>query len=297
MKTILLFGGNGFAGTHFKKIYSNNNIIISYGSNLDVCDYTKVQEAIKFHKPNYVINLASISSISKASEDPKRAYEISTIGTMKILSALCDAKFCGTFLFVSSSEVYGNHLNLNKPLDEGASLLALNPYAISKKDAESICLEFSQKEFFKIVIARPFNHIGPGQNELFSVPGFAKQLVAIKKRSLEPVISVGNLDNYRDWTDVRDVVDGYYRLITKGNNGEIYNISSMRARSVRSILIKMCDLIDLKVEIRIDPSRIRSSDQNILYGDNNKITSTLGWAQTYSIDKTLNDILSYWEHR
>jgi GDP-4-dehydro-6-deoxy-D-mannose reductase len=102
----------------------------------------------------------------------------------------------------------------------------MNPYAVSKVAAEALCYQWSQTADFKIVMVRPFNHIGPGQSERFALSDFAKQVTEIKLRRHEPLLHVGDIDVTRDFTDVRDIVRAYGLLLEHGKNGEVYNVCS-----------------------------------------------------------------------
>jgi len=82
-------------------------------------------------------------------------------------------------LVVSSAEVYGIQRPERMPLDETAVLRPGNAYAASKVAAETYALAWHRSYGLDVVVARPFNHIGPGQDERFVVASFARQLADI----------------------------------------------------------------------------------------------------------------------
>jgi len=149
----------------------------------------------------------------------------------------------------------------------------------------------------KIIRTRGFNHTGPRRGEVFVTSNFAKQIAEIELKRREPVIFVGNLESQRDFTDVRDMVRGYWLSIEKGQPGEVYNISSGKAFSIHQILHFLLENTDVKVEIKVDPLRLRPSDVPILIGDNTKFANATGWHPTIDIRQTLQDLLDYWRNK
>ena len=192
-------------------------------------------------------------------------------------------------LFVSSSEVYGPIPENELPIGEDRVLKPKSPYAVGKMAAEALCCQWQGD--FKIVVARPFNHIGPSQSERFSVPNFARQISNIKLGLAKPVISVGDIDISRDFTDVRDVARAYLLLLEKGRGGEIYNVCSGKDWTIRSLIKKMCEISGVEVEFRIDSSRVRRNEQRRVIGDHAKLSLDTGWEPEISMDTTLSDIV------
>jgi GDP-D-mannose dehydratase len=140
----------------------------------------------------------------------------------------------------------------------------------------------------------PINHIGPSQAPDFVCSSFAKQIAEIEKGLREPILKVGNLEAKRDFTDVRDIVRGYWLALDKGEPGEVYNICSERAIQIKGLLNHLLELSSRKVEIMKDPKRMRPSDNPILQGDSSKFRRRSGWKPEILLDKTLKDILEYW---
>ena len=182
------------------------------------------------------------------------------------------------------------------PLAETARVIPTSPYAVSKVTQEALA-EYYSNRGFNYVIARPFNHIGPGQNPGFIVPDFAKQIVAVERGETNK-ISVGNLQAKRDYTDVRDIVRAYRLLIESDNtDGKTYNICTRNSISGDEILQTLLSLTDAKVEIAQNPDLMRPSDIPEVIGDYNRIKQDIHWEPVIKLNTTLLDSLNDWRKR
>lgn len=262
---------------------------------MDLRDSIAVTKSVREIKPDIVVHLAGQSSVPESFSDPMLTYDVNFLGTFNLLCALKESGFKGCMLYVGSGEVYGLVDPVQMPIVENCPLKPRNPYAVSKLAAESLCYQWSQTESFKIVLVRPFNHIGPGQSERFVVSDFAKQVVEIKRRMRLPKIFVGDIDVTRDFTDVRDVVRAYTLLLKYGVNGEVYNVCSGKEQSVRSILEMLIKLSDVTAEAVQDQSRLRKSEQRRIVASYEKLHRTTGWQPAFSLEQTLQDVLTGWE--
>ncbi len=140
-----------------------------------------------------------------------------------------------------------------------------------------------------VVIARAFNHIGPGQDPRFAIPAFALQLARVAAGG-PPLVKVGNLDALRDFLDVRDVVAAYAVLAELGRPGEIYNVCSGRPLSLKEMLRRLIMIAGVAVEVRDDPERMRQSDVPTSYGDPGKLRADTGWEARTALDAALRDV-------
>lgn len=263
--------------------------VVSTGSECDVRDYGSIAKMVERERPDAVIHLAAVTTLAESFENPRRALDVNFGGTFNVLSALQEYGFKGEMLFVSSSEVYGPIPENELPVGENRVLKPKSPYAVGKMAAEALCCQWQGD--FKIVVARPFNHIGPGQSERFSVSNFARQISDIKLGISKPVISVGDIDISRDFTDVRDVARAYLLLLEKGRSGEIYNVCSGQDWTIRSLIEQMCEIADVEVEFSIDSSRVRRNEQRRVIGDHAKLSLDTGWEPEISMNATLSDIV------
>lgn len=205
---------------------------LSIGDNLlDIRDPSLVSSAIQSIRPDAVIHLAAQSFVPRSFADPLETFHINFCGTYNVLTALKSCGFCGRFLYVGTGDIYGAVERSSLPITEKYLPKPRNPYAVSKLAAEALCFQWSQTEDLDIVMVRPFNHIGPGQDPHFVVSALAKQLAEVKKGLRPPVIEAGDLDVTRDFTDVRDVVAAYKLLLDRG--GEAKSTISVPARKHR----------------------------------------------------------------
>lgn len=294
MSKILLVGGKGFVGTHLHKLLEVDNSVVSTGSDIDIRDIKQTRALIERERPDNVVHLAAITTLRESFNNPENTYDINFFGTLNVLKALRDNDFSGKFLFISSSEVYGLLTESDLPVAEMQPTKPLSPYAVSKIASEALCYQWGQLEKFETLIARPFNHIGPGQSDRFAISEFGKQIAAIKLGLAEPVMHVGDIDTTRDFTDVRDIATAYQLLLKYGRNGETYNVCSGREYAIRALLTRMCLLAGVEVELRSDVERFRPSEQRRSLGNNNKLHKDTGWNATYEIDLTLKNIISFW---
>jgi GDP-4-dehydro-6-deoxy-D-mannose reductase len=168
---------------------------------------------------------------------------------------------------------------------------------VSKVAAEALCYQWSQTGPFEIMMARPFNHIGAGQAPTFAISDFARQIAGIAAGRRPPQLSVGNIEATRDFTDVADVVRAYELLLTRGQNGEIYNVCSGVERSVRTLLERLLSLSGVDAEVVSDPARLRPSEQPRVYGSYMKLSDHTGWQPMVPLDESLLCIYRYWERK
>jgi GDP-4-dehydro-6-deoxy-D-mannose reductase len=294
VKNLLLVGGNGFAGTHLRNALETSFAVASTGRDVDVRDFNQLHAFVSRVQPDLVVHLAAVTTLGESFMKPRDTYDINFLGTLNVLMALRESNFSGRMLFVSSSEVYGLIAESEMPVKEARLPKPMSPYAVSKIAAEALCHQWSQTDKLDIVIARPFNHIGPGQSERFAISDFGKQIAAIKLGLVAPVMHVGDIDTTRDFTDVRDIVVAYHLMLQHGGNGETYNVCSGKERTVRSLIERMCQLAGVAVELRTDPARSRPSQQRRVKGCNQKLFDATGWMPMHTMDQSLTDIVDYW---
>lgn len=261
---------------------------------LDICDDVQTKTVMDIIRPDYIFHLAAQSSVSLSWKEPALTYNINVIGTINILEAIRKLELTTRILLIGSAEEYGRIERDELPINENAPIRPSNPYAVSKASQEAIAKLYVQAYGIDIIMVRAFNHIGPGQSTSFAIPDFAKQLVDIESGRKEPVIYTGNLNAKRDFTDVRDIVEGYCKLVRKGITGEIYNIGSGRSYSIKELLRKMIEISGKNIEVKNDPARFRPVDISELRADITKIKTQANWHPHITIDDSLEDILNYW---
>jgi GDP-4-dehydro-6-deoxy-D-mannose reductase len=293
-ETLLVTGSSGFVGRHIamavrEGVYGNVRIA-EPDADLDVRDPDALTELVGRVRPSTVIHLAAQSFVPRSFEDPRETFEINLIGTLNLLQALRSTCFGGRLLFVSSGDVYGLVPDEELPVDESRRPEPRNPYAASKLAAEELCLQWHRSFEFDVVIARPFNHIGPGQADYFVVPSAARQIKAIASGA-STQLRMGNVDASRDFTDVRDIVRAYAALLSNGVAGGIYVVGNGVERTIRDLVDRMCELVGVQVDITEDPALFRPMEQRRMCANAARLNRDTGWRPHIPLDVSLKDIL------
>ena len=310
---VFISGATGFVGHHLIDLLSSPKYEI-YGTSfpemkaaapdikrnifyLDIRSEKEVYKAINEVQPGWLLHLAAISNVKHSWEKKRETLETNLMGTFYLFEAVRKFAPQARILFVSSSDVYGFLSPTEKPLREEDSFHVVNPYAFTKVSGEILSKFYVQIENLDVVIARSFPHTGPGQSPDFVCSDWASQIARIEKGLAEPVIKVGNLSMKRDFTDVREVVRAYILLMKKGRRGEIYNVCSGRAVSLREILDILLSLSSQKIKVKVDSSKLRKADISFLLGGNQKIREQTSWEPKIPLRQTLHDLLEYWRKR
>lgn len=292
---VLITGINGFVGQILKKILDDRGHAI-YGlditsnskfvSAVDLRDYSAVKAVVDEVGPDLIIHLAAVSRVDF--ENVNEIYEINVTGTLNLLKANALSKNKIPFIYISSSQVYGNPvLKKGQLINEDFKVSPVNHYGASKVAAENIALAFHRENNVPLTIVRPFNHTGAGQALNFVVPKIA---YAFKMKEQE--LNLGNIDTVRDFLDVRDVVNAYVRLIENFQDGEVFNIASGKGIVIRDIIGILEDLSGHRINIIQEEKFMRGNEINALIGSADKIINKCGWKQTTAFEQTLKDMLN-----
>ncbi|MBN8472489.1 GDP-mannose 4,6-dehydratase [Corallococcus exiguus] len=298
---VLVTGADGFVGRHACAALraAGDEVVEVHGPrgegisstalHFDIADEAKVKAAVSEVKPDSVLHLAGFSSVAKSHQNPARVFAVNTMGVVHLLTALRESAPKARVLLVGSGEVYG-------PVAEGTRAeeshrhVPLSPYAASKSAGELAGEQFFRSYGMEVILARPFNHLGAGQDPTFVVPSFAAQIRAIALGTVDPILRTGNLDAIRDFSHVKDVVDAYRLLLLKGEAGQAYNVGSGEGRTIRSLLEEMLQLSGVQASIELDPARLRPSDIPSLVADPGKLRA-LGWDPKLTVADALRDVL------
>lgn len=294
--SILVTGLSGFVGSYCAEQMDAVDLVCD-GRLADVGRREEVSAAVESARPDAVIHLAGQTSVPASIEDAGSTYRTNFEGTLNLLLALRDCGFRGRMLYIGSADAYGMVPQAELPVTEERPLRPLNPYAFSKAAAEALCYQWSQSGPFEIVMARPFNHIGPRQSTCFAVADFAHQITRARKGLAPAVLTVGNIDATRDFTDVRDVVRAYALLLESGRNAEVYNVCSGVERSLREIVEALCRASGMDMKIEVAPDRLRRAEQSRMRGSYGKLLAHTGWRPMLPLDQSLRDILTYWQEK
>jgi GDP-4-dehydro-6-deoxy-D-mannose reductase len=217
---------------------------------------------------------------------------------MNLFEAMRQLGSTARFLVIGSSEEYGLVEPDELPIRESNPLRPLSPYAVSKVAQDLMGWQYFRSYGMHVLRSRAFNHTGPRRGDAFAESNFAKQIAEMEAGLREPVVHVGDLKPTRDFSDVRDIVRGYWLLLERGTPGEVYNLCSGLEWSIERILNFLIGKSTVPhIEIRQDPARLRPSDVPVLRGSRQKIENALGWRTTIPLEQTLTDLLEYWRRR
>lgn len=264
----------------------------------DLRDLSSVQHLLEAADPDYVFHLAAQSFVHASWHTPAETIYTNTVSQINLLEAIRGRSKKPRFLVVGSSEEYGQVYEDELPLRETNPLRPLSPYAVSKVAQDLMGYQYFKSYGLPIVRSRAFNHEGPRRGDVFVTSNFAKQVAEIEAGLGEPVIQVGNLEARRDYTDVRDIVKGYWLLGERGEPGEVYNLCSGRSWPIREVLDFYLRQARVSgIAVKEDPARLRPSDVPHLLGDASKIRGALSWKPEIPFEQTLQDTLEYWRRR
>ncbi|HSH31953.1 MAG TPA: GDP-mannose 4,6-dehydratase [Candidatus Saccharimonadales bacterium] len=302
---VLVTGACGFAGKHLvKRLLSQGDTVFAVGTSsnpfdppvkyyqINLLEAPAVASGIDFTHVDGVYHLAGLAAVGPSFRQPVLYLRTNTEIQLNLFEACLEQKAFPKFLVVSSANVYCSTSQL--PLSEGSKVLPVSPYALSKLAQEDIA-DYYTTRGFEVIIARAFNHMGPGQAEGFIVADLAKQIAQAEK-SDKASISVGNLDAKRDYTDVRDIVRAYTLLMQKVSSGT-YNVCSGRSVAGHEILEILLAKSRRSMRIKVDKTRLRPSDTPNVYGSNQKIRESTEWEPLTALEQTLQDVLADWRKR
>ncbi|MEQ9365213.1 MAG: GDP-mannose 4,6-dehydratase [Leptospirales bacterium] len=256
----------------------------------DMSDMDQLADILRKSKANHIYHLAGAAYVPDSWKNPAATLQANSICALTLLQAARSINWRGRYLFISSSDVYGTPTAGELPLTEDSPIRPESPYSLSKYTAEEFA-RFYNQDGIEVVIARPFNHIGPGQRGEFVVPSFLERIEAAA-RSGEKQIRVGEMGAVRDFTDVRDVVTAYATLLEKGESGAVYNICSGNPKKIGDILDLAIKASGHEVRYEVDPKLLRGEGANQRYGNCDRLTA-LGWRPRIALADTIRDMYHY----
>ncbi len=307
----LVTGMTGFIGSHLAEFLLNKGLEV-YGTvwdknelrnvegikdkvqilDCDIRNAERVKEIIENVRPEMIFHLAAQSFPTVSWDEPERTLETNVMGTNHVFEAIRKTDLDTIVLVACSSAEYGFVSESEVPVKESHVLLPLHPYGVSKVAQDLLAYQYFKNFGIKTVRARIFNTTGPRKtNDVCA--DFTSQIIRMEKGAAKDML-VGNLESKRDITDVEDVVNGLWLLCEKGDMGDVYNICSSRAHRIKDILNTAIELSKAKIEVRIDPNKLRPTDEPIIMGDNTKIREKCGWVPKVSMEETLGKMLDYW---
>ena len=264
----------------------------------DILKRDRLAAYLKRLEADYIYHLAAVTSVGESFGRERDTYRINFTGSLNLFEAASgQSRRPAGILFVSSSDVYGIFRPQRTVLDEDHRLNPVSPYAVSKAAGEYLARYHGRQGGLPIIIVRPFNHTGPRQTDKFVVPSFCRKIATIEAGQQKPDMGVGNLTARRDLSDVRDIVAGYYLALTAGRPGEVYNLCTGTAVSIRNVLDKLRRFSEVRIRVVANKKLYRKLDVPILRGDNTRAKRELGWSPTYKLSETLLETLEYWRQK
>ncbi|MBN2027606.1 MAG: GDP-mannose 4,6-dehydratase [Actinobacteria bacterium] len=315
---ILITGITGFVGSHLAEYALDNEEGIEvFGTvrwrsrmdnvegiedrvhllDCDLRDNVAVKNTLKDVKPDYIFHLAAQSFVPTSWKAPAETLTTNILSELNLLESIRDLGMDTRIQVAGSSEEYGLVYEHEAPIKEDNPLRPLSPYAVSKVAQDYLAYQYNQSYGIFTVRTRAFNHTGPRRGQVFVTSNFSRQVALIEKGKKEPVIEVGNLEARRDFSDVRDIVRGYWLSLEKGEPGEVYNLGSGTAITIQALLDLILSMSDIEIEVRQMPERMRPSDVELLLCDYGKFNLATGWKPEIPFETTVRDLLDYWRER
>jgi GDP-4-dehydro-6-deoxy-D-mannose reductase len=312
---VLITGISGFVGSHLAEYLMDatdwhvaGTVYGPYGSISHLCGVLELYPAelsrlpvvtfvLEQARPDLIFHLAAQPLVSLSRKDPWGTLETNVRMQLNLLEGMAAICPKSRMLIVGSSEEYGLVSQADMPIDEDTPLRPLSAYALSKVAQDLMGLQYHLTHGLHVVRTRPFNHIGARQRLGFVAPDFAHQIAEVEAGQRPPVVEVGTLDVYRDFSDVRDIVRGYVAALTDGKPGQVYNLGTGEAHSVREILETLISFTGVEIEVRADPTRVRKVDMPLMVSDCRRIQEDTGWQVDIPFEQSLRDIFDYWREQ
>ena len=302
MAPVLITGAAGFAGRWLSAACRRDgDEVVGLGLppgpggpdgsfSCDITDDDALDAAIVEIKPRITYHLAAIAAPALANSDQRRAWSVNLLGTLNLLAALARHSPGSTLLLASSAAVYGAVERSACPLSESHPAAPADCYGATKRAAELAVLGGPGADL-RVHVARAFNHLGPGQDADFLPGKLARAVADISAGLSPPRLSLGSLGDWRDLTDVRDVVRAYRAIAARGQPGRIYNVCSGKAIRMSELVASFCDRAGVPIEVETDAARPGSA-LPFLEGDYSRLGRDCGWRPEIGLRRSVSDALA-----
>lgn len=263
----------------------------------DVRDQGSVLKALSEVRPDRIFHLAGQSAVQMSFRAPAETFSSNALGTVHLLEALLELQINPVVLIASSAEIYGLAYADELPLRETAVFRPLNPFGVSKAAQDLLGFQYYKAHGLKVIRARIFNTLGPRQPVYYQVSSLARQIAEIEKKKREPVLKVSNLENKKDYTDIRDLVRALWLVSEKSEPGEVLNLGSGQAWSVNEILKLMLGMTRAKLVLESEDKKSTWPEPPILLADISRLVRLTGWKPQISLKQSILDLINYWREQ
>ncbi len=263
----------------------------------DVRDQGSVLKALREVRPDRIFHLAGQSAIEFSFRASAETFSTNTLGTVHLLEALLELQLNPVVLIASSAEAYGLTYADELPLKETATFRPLSPFGVSKAAQDLLGFQYYKACGLKVIRARIFNTLGPRQPVYYQVSNLARQIVEIEKKKREPVLRAGNLENKKDYTDIRDLVRALWLISEKSEPGEVFNLGSGQAWSGNEILKLMLGMTRAKLVLESSDRKNPLPEPPILLADISRLVRLTGWKPQISLKQSILDLINYWREQ
>jgi len=315
---ILISGITGFVGSHLAdlalekdcEVYGLKRWNLSRMRNVrhildkvkwidcDITDNISVKKALEIAKPEKIFHLAAESFVSTSWDHPSHYIDVNYKGTVNFLESIKDLKLETKILIPGSGEEYGKILENELPITEKSILRPVNPYAVTKIAQDLIAYVYFETYGINTIRVRAFNHEGPRRDNIFGIPSYCHQIAKIEKDLQKPILKTGHIEDRRNFTHVKDMVEAYWLAIEHCKPGDLYLIGSDETDKIftyRQIIEKLINMSEIKnIKVEQEPEFVRPTAVPRLIGNTSKFRNLTGWKPKISIDEILQDTLNYW---
>jgi GDP-4-dehydro-6-deoxy-D-mannose reductase len=289
MRKALVTGHTGHVGGHLVKHLDDQGwqiVGFSFRDGLDITNYEQVRNVLDIERPDAIFHLAAQAYVPESFVNPKRTFEVNTLGSLNILEAVRQLGLKTRIHLAGTSEEYGD----GTPRED-AMLEPKSPYAISKMAMDYLGQLYARSYGMNVVVTRAFNHTGPDRGEQYAESSFAKQIAEVEAGKRD-VIEHGNLESVRNYTDVRDVVRAYVMAIDLDSG--VYNICGSQNVTMQEVLDTLVRLSGRDIKTKVNQALYRPSDFSFKKPRSDTFRDLTGWAPEIPLEQTLKDLLDYW---
>lgn len=298
MSRILITGARGFVGPHLRKHLENEGHTVrgfSLDEGGDVRNFETIRHTVTSYQPDKIFHLAAVSWPGESLRNPRRVFEVNTLGTLNVLEAVRTTGAHAKILITGTSEEYGYEgRDPEEIIHEGTVCAPTTPYGASKLAATTAGQAYARRYGMHVVCTRAFNHTGWGRQAVNAESSFARKIVAVE-RGESQFVTHGDLSAYRNFTSVRDVVRAYARVIDADPG--IYNVCSTNNVRIETVLTTLMALSMVELDgifLKQDPNLVHRDGHTWNDPSNGKIHEATGWAPEVSFKSMMSDVLSYW---